>query len=219
MVATSAFTRKSLLHVGVRPEKIHVVPYGVDSLVFRNDVAFPSGKPKALFIGQPTSRKGFGNLLEAWERLDNHEAELHIASGSIANQRELRFGGPVFWYGRLELKDLIVLINRCDLLVLPSIAEGFGLVLLEALSCGTPVFCSDATAGPDILKGWDEQFLFAAGDWDGLTQRLDRWLTKVDQLRKLRDSARNLAESFTWEKFRNGMRCSCNANVDLQRLP
>jgi len=218
VVAASSLTRKSLLHVGVRPERIRVVPYGVDSLVFRNDVASPSGKPKVLFVGQPTSRKGFWNLLDVWERLDNHQAELHIASGSAVRLREIRSGGPVIWHKRLALAELVELMNRSDLLVLPSIAEGFGIVLLEALSCGTPILCSDATAGPDLLKGWDEQFIFSAGDWNGLASRLDHWLTNVGCLRKMRSSARNLAESQTWERFRSSLRDACNSDVKSEHL-
>ncbi len=213
VIATSKFTRKSLLHVGVQPDKIRVVPYGVDSGVFTNNKGTPSGKPKVLFIGQPSPRKGFLNLLEVWRGLNSSRAELHVASGSIQNRRELGAGGPVIWYGRLSLPDLIGLMNRCDLLVLPSIAEGFGHVLLESLSCGSPILCSDATAGPDLLKDWDQRFIFPAGDWDGLAGRLDYWLTNVDRLRNLRGSARHLAEQLTWERFREGVRDACNANL------
>jgi glycosyltransferase involved in cell wall biosynthesis len=216
VVATSSFTRKSLLQAGVTPEKIRIVPYGVDSRVFRNDIDSPTGKPKLLFIGQPTARKGFGNLLKVWERLGNHEAELHIASGSLANRRDVR-GGPVFWYGRLSSTELVALINRSDLLVLPSIAEGFGLVLLEALSCGTPILCSDASAGPDLLAGWDDQFVFPAGDWDGLASRLDYLLSHVDLLRGLRGAARNVAESMPWGRFRNELREACSAEIRAEQ--
>jgi len=216
VVVTSSFTRKSLLHVGVNPEKIHIVPYGVDSSVFKNDGTAPTGKPRILFIGQPTARKGFTKLLEVWERLGSHEGELHIASGSMAHKREVG-GGPLFWYGRLTLTELVALINRSDLLVLPSIAEGFGLVLLEALACGTPILCSDATAGPDLLRGWNDQFLFTAGDWEGLASRLDYWLSHVDLLRGLRGAARNLAEAMTWRRFRSDLRAACNAVVGSEQ--
>lgn len=210
VIATSSFTRKSLIHAGVTPDRIQVIPYGVDCRIFTNVKDSPSGKPKVLFIGQPSPRKGFQNLLDVWERLDNQGAELHIASGSTNNRRELSSGGPITWYERLALSDLIGLMNRCDLLVLPSIAEGFGHVLLESLSCGLPILCSDATAGPDILRGWDRRFIFAAGDWDGFANRLDYWLANVDRLRKMRDSARHLAEALTWERFRESLRNSCN---------
>ena len=216
VIAASSFTRRSLVHVGVKPERIRIVPYGVDSQVFRNDVACPSGKPKVLFVGQPTSRKGLWHLLEVWEQLVNQEAELHVATGSTANKRDLRSGGSVFWYERLDLSQLVELINRSDLLVLPAIAEGFAHVLLEALSCGTPILSSDASAAPDLLKGWDEQFLFAAGDWDALASKLDHWLTNVDRLRRLRGSARDLAERFTRERFRNDLRNACNEDVGPQ---
>jgi glycosyltransferase involved in cell wall biosynthesis len=218
VVATSSFTRESLLHVGVKPERIRVVSYGVDPLVFRNDVASPSGKAKVLFVGQPTSRKGFRNLLEVWKRLKSHHAELHIVSGAAAHNREFCSSDNVIWHERLLLPELVELMNLSDLLVLPSIAEGFGLVLLEALSCGTPILCSDATAGPDLLKGWDQQFVFAAGDWDGLAKRLDHWLTNVNRLRELRSAARNLAESLSWGRFRSRLREACASDPNTARL-
>ena len=210
VIAASKFTRHSLLEVGVSAEKIHVVPYGVDSLVFRNDIAAPSGKPKVLFVGQPTARKGLGNLLNVWQQLNNSKAELHIATGTTANEPKNHSGGGIFWYNRLSLPELVELMNRSDLIVLPSIAEGFGHVLLEGLSCGTPILCSNATAGPDILNDWEDGFIFPGGDWNSLAARLDYWLSNIDRLRRLRGAARSIAESLPWTKFRSGVRNICN---------
>jgi glycosyltransferase involved in cell wall biosynthesis len=213
VIAASCFTRQSLLCAGVKAGKIHLVPYGVDSLIFRNDVATPSGTPKVLFVGQPTARKGFQGLLRAWERIGSHGAELHIVCGITPQSHEVHSGGPVVWHGRLALTDLVRLMNRCDLLVLPSIAEGYGHVLLQSLSCGTPILCSDATAGPDLLIGWEEGFIFPSGDWNELSTRLDFWLRNVNRLRSLRGAARKLAESLPWERFRQGVRNACNSVI------
>ncbi len=157
VIAASSFTRKSLVDAGVGWEKIHVIPYGVDGHIFRNDVATPAGIPKVLFVGQATFRKGFQNLLEAWTRIGNRGAELHIVSGAAAETAGCHSDRTVVWHGRLTLTDLVELMNQVDLLVLPSIAEGFGHVLLQSLSCGTPILCSDATAGPDLLMGWEDR--------------------------------------------------------------
>lgn len=201
VIAASSFTRKSLVCAGVKAEKIVVVPYGVDGLVYRDDVDLPAGKAKALFIGQATARKGFVHLLQAWERMAGSGAELHIVSGGAEPWRKMDSGGSVIWHDRLMLQDLIALLNRVDLLVLPSIAEGFGHVLLQALSCGTPVLCSDATAGPDLLKGWEDGFVFRSCDWEGLATRLEHWLTHPERLRGLRKSARTLAKVFRGKDF------------------
>ena len=210
VIAASSFTRRSLLYAGVKPEKIQIVPYGVDSRVFRSDVATPSGRPKVLFVGQPTARKGFQGLLRAWECIGSAAAELHIVSENVEPTPEVHSGGPVVQHGRLALTDLVALMNSCDLLVLPSIAEGYGHVLLQSLSCGTPILCSDATAGPDLLTGWEKGFIFPSGDWNEFSACLDFWLTNVDRLRKLRSPARKLAESLPWERFRQRIRNVCN---------
>jgi glycosyltransferase involved in cell wall biosynthesis len=219
VIAASSFTRKSLLYAGVRPERILVLPYGVDSRIFRNDADTPSGKPKVLFVGQNTSRKGFQDLLRTWKRISNHGAELHVVSGSTAQSQEVDSGrGTVVWHERLALTDLVTLMNRVDLLVLPSIAEGFGHVLLQALSCGTPILCSDATAGPDLLTGWEEGFVFSSEDWNEFASRLDFWLTNVDRLRRLRDAARTLAEGLPWERFREGVRNACSLALRSEQV-
>jgi hypothetical protein len=210
VIAASSFTRKSLLWAGVSAERIVVLPYGVDSRIFRDDVATPSGKAKILFVGQPTARKGFRQLLSTWQRIGNKSAELHIVSGPTIERGDGQPGAPIVWHQRLALKDLVALMNHVDLVVLPSIAEGFGHVLLESLSCGTPILCSDATAGPDLLKRWEEGFVFAGGDWNEFSTRLDFWITQVDRLRRLRRPARILAESLPWETFREGVRNACS---------
>jgi glycosyltransferase involved in cell wall biosynthesis len=210
VIAASRFTRKSLLYAGVKHERIVVLPYGVDGRIFRNDVAFPSGKAKILFVGQPTARKGFRELLRTWGRIGSRAAELHIVSGPTSQAGEVNTGAPIVWHQRLELKDLVELMNRVDLLVLPSIAEGFGHVLLQALSCGTPILCSDATAGPDLLMGWEEGFVFPSENWSEFGSRLDFWITNLDRLRRLRSAARILAESLPWERFREGVRDACS---------
>jgi glycosyltransferase involved in cell wall biosynthesis len=211
VIATSSFTRRSLLYAGVKPEKIHIVPYGVDGKIFRNDGAAPSGRPKILFVGQPTARKGFQGLLRAWERIGSSAAELHIVSGNFVPRRQVQSGGLIVHHGKLALTDLVSLMNSCDLLVLPSIAEGYGHVLLQSLSCGTPILCSDATAGPDLLMEWEKGFIFPSGDWNEFSACLDSWLTNVDRLRKMRGAARKLAESLPWERFRQRLRDICNA--------
>ena len=215
VIAASSFTRRSLVSVGVNPANIHVIPYGVDGTVFRNDVAMPSGKTKILFVGQATSRKGFSDLLRTWKRLGDTRAELHIVSATATAGHQQNSDGSVVWHGRLALGDLVALMNSVDLLVLPSIAEGFGHVLLQSLSCGTPILCSDATAGPDLLSGWEEGFVFASGDWDALAARLDHWVTNSDHLRRLRRSARQIAEGLTWDRFRRSIRVACDAATSV----
>lgn len=217
VIAASSFTRQSLLYAGVRPERIVVFPYGVDNRIFRNDVAMPSGKAKILFVGQAISRKGFHHLLRTWKRIGNRRAELHVVSGTAAQCQETD-SGNVVWHDHLSLTDLVALMNRVDLLVLPSIAEGFGHVLLQALSCGTPILCSDATAGPDLLQGWEEGFIFSSEDWNEFASRLDFWLTNVDRLRRLRKAARTLAESLPWEMFREGVRNACSLAEQVARI-
>jgi len=210
VIAASTFTRMSLLYAGVTPEKIHVVPYGVDESIFRNDISSPTGKVKILFVGQATQRKGFNHLLKAWSKIANTDAELHIVTSAPSSICNVDLGDSIVLHDRLNIRNLVMLMNESDLLVLPSIAEGYGHVLLQSLSCGTPVLCSDATAGPDLLIDWDQGFIFPNGDIEALKERLEYWLSKKHQLRKIRSDAKQIAAAQTWKKFRLGIREVCN---------
>jgi len=148
--------------------------------------------------------------LKAWSKIANTDAELHIVTSAPSSICNVDLGDSIVLHDRLNIRNLVMLMNESDLLVLPSIAEGYGHVLLQSLSCGTPVLCSDATAGPDLLIDWDQGFIFPNGDIEALKERLEYWLSKKHQLRKIRSDAKQIAAAQTWKKFRLGIREVCN---------
>lgn len=213
LIATSTFTKRSLIYAGVSPGKIMVLPYGIDSELFRNDLNRPSGCPKVLFVGHFAFRKGFWNLLSQWNRIDYRDAQLHIVGGDRIHDPGFRSDPSLIWHGRIKWEQLIPLMNQVDLLVLPSISDGFGHVLLQSLSCGTPILASDTTAGPDLLQDWEEGFIFPSGDWNALGAQLNHWISHVDRLRALRGAARAIALRHPWAGFREGIRKACDLAV------
>jgi len=85
--------------------------------------------------------------------------------------------------------------------VFPSFAEGFGLVLLEAMACGLPAIASEATIGPEIITA-GSGFTTPTGDLDRLVELL-RWFDRHrDELPVMSQQARAQAERWTWGKYR-----------------
>jgi glycosyltransferase involved in cell wall biosynthesis len=167
----TTFVRDAYLRSGVRPEKVALIPLGVDAERFRPGAeAFPVRTEKSfrfLFIGGAIERKGFDVLLRAYvEEFAAHDdvclvvKDFFYGRGADALVRELRRDPAApevrYGYGTLPPPRLPGLFAACDCYVHPYRAEGFGLPIVEAMAAGLPVivtghgaaldFCSESTA-------------------------------------------------------------------------
>jgi glycosyltransferase involved in cell wall biosynthesis len=97
--------------------------------------------------------------------------------------------------------DLVSAYREADLFVLPSVAEGFGQVLLEALACGVPVLSTHHTAAPDLVDEGVQGFVVEPRRADLLAERIEWALCHRAALAEMRVAARARAERFHWNKF------------------
>ena len=109
------------------------------------------------FIGNLTPYKGFPKLLQILNRIDNTKWELSVWGCHVGKEKHL----PVFYKGKFNGTTIMNVYNSMDVLVVPSIwKETFSLVTLEALSYGVPVIVSSNVGAKDIVKLYDEKFVF-----------------------------------------------------------
>jgi glycosyltransferase involved in cell wall biosynthesis len=153
----STVVRDQLIARGVSKNQIWVIPYGADRLTFNaGPETTPPEQFRILFAGQVCLRKGIKTLLDAltiadqsnW-RADFFGARLGEADGDIAAYRgptPLNFHGPV------SQGNLADAMRSSSVLVLPSLEEGFGLVVPQALNCGLPCIVSDRVGGKDLIR-------------------------------------------------------------------
>lgn len=204
VVAASSFTKRTLIDHGVAAEKILVNPYGVDIIRFNpGPRAEWSGRPlRFVFVGQVSARKGIPLLLEVWTRLAPPSSELwligHVAPRALPLVRGIR---GVVVKGPVSRVDLPGMLRECDVFVLPSYFEGFGLVLLEAMACGLPVIATDATAAPDLVTDGEDGFGLPTGDRAALQDRLQFFLRDPARARQMGHAARKKAEQFSWAAY------------------
>ncbi|HSD00386.1 MAG TPA: glycosyltransferase family 1 protein, partial [Casimicrobiaceae bacterium] len=99
--------------------------------------------------------------------------------------------------GRVDDADLVLLYNGCTLFVFPSLHEGFGLPVLEAMACGAAVIASNATSIPEVIDRTDA--LFDPADPDAIAERLHAALSNEDFLAALRRYAIERSAAFSWE--------------------
>jgi starch synthase len=88
-------------------------------------------------------------------------------------------------------------------LVLPSLFEGFGLVILEAMAQGTPVITTDHTAGPDIIEDGTEGFIVPIRSAEAITEKLELLTRDHERLMSMKAAAKSKAQSHGWQSYRN----------------
>ncbi len=215
VVVASAFTKETLTQYGLDAAKIRVNPYGVDLAQFHIGKQVSRDRPlRFVFVGALQARKGIPVLLEAWRREGWRNAELWLV-GPVAPQVRrlipdlpgLRVQGPV------PHANLPRLFSECDVFVFPSLFEGFGLVILEAMACGLPVITTEATAGPDVMTDGKEGFLIPSGDVDALEAKMRWCLENRERLPEMGRAARATAERFTWEAYGDRWKAILNEAV------
>jgi glycosyltransferase involved in cell wall biosynthesis len=204
VICASAFTSHSLSAAGSLAPA-HVVGYGVDLDLFSARTVAPSAKPLTVgFVGALSQRKGARYLLGALAALPKGEAKLVIYTRAAIDRDLLRGfeSVDIEIKGGLSDAQLSADLKQCDLIALPSIAEGFGLVILEAMACGVPVLCTTSTGGADFIKHRQNGLLIAPGSAALIEQELAWSLTHRDELFQIGQSARREAEKHTWAEYR-----------------
>lgn len=156
----------------------------------------------ALFVGTAKPHKNLEGLIRAWSELGD-EACLLVAAG----RRDPRFPGPertarsmgvdVLFLGEVPDEDLAVLYGAAELVLVPSFREGFGLPVLEAMACGTPVACSDVSSLNEVAG--DAAAFFDPRSTTSMASTLSRLLREPDLRRDLVEKGFVRATKFSWQ--------------------
>ena len=173
----SSFSRRSFLEQGVPADKIHTIPYGVRLESFAK-VADPSIDAfDVLFAGHVSLRKGVPYLLQAFAEVKHPAKRLRFVGAMSPEIKLLLLRLPqqnVEFLGSVPQTQLPRMMSESHLLVLPSIEDGFGLVLSQARACGCPILASTNTGGDDLITTGAEGFIVPVRDVPALTDRMLR---------------------------------------------
>ena len=104
--------------------------------------------------------------------------------------------------GQVAQPRVLDLMRQSHLLVFPSLFEGFGLVLLEAMSVGVPVLATERTGAPDIIENMKEGFIVRAASSENIVTILSKVLENREQLAEMGASAFKRAASLSWAEYR-----------------
>lgn len=157
---------------GNRARRLTVIHNGVDTARFRPASAPAHEGVRILFAGNPLRRKGFHYLAELAASLPPG-VTLHYTTGMRAHTR--RAGTPgLHALPAVPHEQMPALYQAHDILLFPTLREGFGLVAAEAMACGLPVVATDCSALPELVVHGKGGFLFAPGDVAGMREQVLR---------------------------------------------
>ncbi|MEM7384234.1 MAG: glycosyltransferase family 4 protein [Verrucomicrobiota bacterium] len=192
----SSIVEQQLLSSGIPADRIWTIPYGVNPEIFhrKKDLSEPIPGPfRILFAGEQTLRKGVRFLLEAFRLSGRSDWEGHFyGSPSRETERDLlnyRGEPRLHFHGAVNQTELAAAMNRADVLILPSLEEGFGLVVVQALSCGLPCLVSDRVGASDLIQHHQNGSIFPPCHPRALFEELSWW----------ESHHRRIEESHSWD--------------------
>jgi glycosyltransferase involved in cell wall biosynthesis len=203
VVCNSDFTRQSLVQAGVAADKIVVVPLGSPPVW---TALQPRPMTPFIFLsaGTQSVRKGSHYLLDAWRKLvPGSDVELWLVGHmALPPAMTANLPGKVVLRPSLPRQELFELYRRASALVFPSLCEGFGMVINEAMSQGMPVITTANTAGPDLIDPGRNGFLVPIRDAGKLAETMQWCLDHRGEMQEISRSAVETAARWQWSDYR-----------------
>jgi len=216
IITISNFTKSELIKLyGIKEEQIKVTYLGYDQTIFRSiedknilervKEKYSLADNFLLFVGRIESKKDVATLVQAFELVENEKLELVLV------------GQPGFGYEKINQlikkspkKKLIkqvgwveegivpLLMNACQAFIFPSLYEGFGLPIVQAMACGTPIVASDIPTLKEI--GQDACLYFETRSEEDLARKIDQIMHDKELSDNLVEKGLDLCQQFTWQK-------------------
>jgi len=197
----------SFIRQNISPSKILKVPYGVDFDKFYQLRQSINSKFKVIFVGQVSLQKGVHYLIKAWEKLNlpNDLAELLIV-GPIQDcfhqvMKTKYLSDSVVFYGGLSQEKLKKLYLESSVFVLPSIHDGFGMVISEAMASGLPAICTVNTGGEELIENGKEGFILPIRDVDALAEKILWCYENREACFEMGLCAQKKIKNYTWDDY------------------
>ncbi len=228
VITVSEYTKQNIIkHFGVAESKIMVTPLGVDTQLKRvTDQDILNGlkrrlgvtKPVVLYVGVWRDHKNIPGLVAAFNQLKQQGNDIQLVLTGEPNQNypeisdaisQSPFRSDIITPGFVADTDLPALYSSAKVFVLPSFSEGFGLVALEAMACGTPVVAANTTSLPEVLG--DAAAYVDPVNTQTLTEAITSILHDTHQYQMLQARGYQQAQHYRW-------RDTAKRTLDVYRL-
>jgi glycogen(starch) synthase len=218
IISVSHMVAREFKAIGVPEEKIAIIPNGIDleeykqlpmGTPFRKRLDIKENEKIVLTIGRLEKIKGFQYLIKA---LPSIIQEIGSTKLVIAGP-DFNYGGKlkklteetnvqehVIFYGPINGKEKFEAFSAANIVAVPSLYEGFGMLLLEAMAAGKPLVATNTGAAPEIIQNGKNGILASPGNVEDLAGKIIKLLSDDQLMYLIGQESRKTVEAFNWEK-------------------
>jgi glycosyltransferase involved in cell wall biosynthesis len=206
IVVCSNYTKNSFIEMGFSESKLFMTPCPPShTITGKKRHQHPDTPLVFLSVGTNFLRKGFSYLVEAWKDIDPKKARL-IIKGPLSEKCKNQLPKSITHISeRLTERDLIDLYSSADVFCLPSIDEGFGMVVLEAMASGLPVMVSRNVGAADIVIEGKNGFIFDIRSPAAIRAGVEHFIKNTGLIPKMSDAALRTAEKYNVQSYKKNM--------------
>jgi glycosyltransferase involved in cell wall biosynthesis len=212
ITAISNFLKKRALKLGVPEERIEIVPNGVDFTEAKSIVA-EKIPHRIICVGRLSWEKGHEYLFGAMpEILKSYPDARLVLAGAGPREGELKeladktgIAKAIDFLGNLPHNEVISEIKKAEVFICPSLAEGLGIVFIEAQACGTPVIGTNVGGIPDVIENGKTGILVLPKDSSAITEAIKKIFEDKTFAEEIVKNANESVLKFDWEKITEQM--------------
>lgn len=203
-----SFVRDTLIAAGLQKEKIFLNPYGYDEKIFyrTENKKYPT---TVMYGGSISYRKGWVYLKDILKSFNNTEVQIIVAGGIESNiEKEVKSffkscSPNIRYIGSLAQKKLAYYMRNVGIFLFPSVLEGFGMTILQAMASGTTVISSKATCGIDLIKNDINGYVIEKENTKEWIKIINELVNNNVKLVTLGKKAYSSVSSITWNNYVN----------------
>lgn len=216
VITASSFTERTLKEYPLQLPRTASIPYGAPAPVLDRPKALEGKKLKVLFVGSLSQQKGLSYLFRAWDEAAPDLEGTIVGTLSSQNCRPLNEALKKWTYiPSLPHQGVLELMRQHHVLVFPSLFDGFGLVLLEAMSQGMTVIASMNCGGPDFIDEGVDGFVVPIRDAGAVAEKLRLLSGDRERLEDMRQAALGKAQKLSWEIYRRNLVAKIRSLVQI----
>ncbi len=208
VIANSEFTKASYAAAGLDVKKVRVVPLGAPPICTEpRNTTSSQESVNFLWAGTFSIRKGAHYLLQAWKQLQpQSKVQLNIF-GAMELPGTLLQNLPDSMHisGTVPRCELYEHYRQADVLVFPTLCDGFGMVVTEAFAQGLPVITTNRAGAADLVKHGVNGFIIPAGDVEALVETLEWCIHNSTELKAMGEAALETAANWQWSDYRRSL--------------
>jgi glycosyltransferase involved in cell wall biosynthesis len=203
----STFVHDSFTEHGVSSQKLLLNPYGTSSYFETKPDKEQHQLFTVLYVGVLSIRKGLIYLFQALEELNDQFAINAVFIGNIdqelkqlVDQYQLKFKNWKF-LGHVNHYQLTELITECHVAVVPSIEDGFGMIVSQILSCGVPVIVSANTGGKDVVEEGKTGFIVPIRSAKAIANQIKHLIENPELLNQMKINITSKQRNYSWDRY------------------